>query len=99
MARFVYPSFVPSTTPIRGGFRLVARQPSLAFAEIMWRWCFGAAFWTLLLLSFSEYFRSLPVSNLDWLMWRSGIPPLMSQALGNTIHGSGYKLLRIAAVL
>lgn len=102
MARWrdsVYPSFVPSTTPIRDGFRLVARQPSLAFAEITWRWCFGAAFWTLVILSFSEYLRSLPVSNVDWLMWKSGIPPLMSQALGNTIQGSGYKLLRIAAVL
>lgn len=95
----VYPSFVPSSTPIRDGFRLVVRQPSLVLAEITWRWCFGATFWMLLVLSFSEYLRSLPVSNLDWLMWRSGIPPLMSHALGNTIHGSGYKLLRAAAVL
>lgn len=32
-------------------------------------------------------------------MWRSGIPPLMSQTLANALHGSGFKLLRIAAVL
>jgi hypothetical protein len=95
----VYPSSVPGSTPIRDGFRLVTRQPSLVLGEIIWRWCFGAAFWVLLVLSFSEYLRSLPVSNLDWLMWKSGIPPLMSEAFGNTIKGSGYKLLRIATVL
>lgn len=95
----VYSSFVASTTPVRDGFRVVTRQPSLVFAEITWRWSFGAAFCVLLLFSFSEYLRSLPVSDLDWFMWKSGIPPLMSHALGNTIHGSGYKILRIGAIL
>jgi hypothetical protein len=96
---FVYPSTVPSSTPVRDGFRAVFRRPSIILAEISWRWCFGAALWALLALSFIEYARSLDVSNLEWLMWRSGFPPFMLQALGRVIDGSGFKLLRIAAIL
>lgn len=90
---------MPSSTPVRDGFRAVFRQPSVILAEISWRWCFGAALWALLAFSFMEYARSLSVSNLDWLMWRSGFPPFMIEALGRTIDGSGFKLLRIAAIL
>ncbi|HYG97546.1 MAG TPA: hypothetical protein VD837_00335 [Terriglobales bacterium] len=84
---------------MRDGFRAVFRQPSIILAEISWRWAFGAAFWALLLLSFMEYFKSLEVSAIDWLMWKTGFPPFMLQALAGTIEGSGFKLLRIAAIL
>jgi hypothetical protein len=95
----LYSSSVPGSTPVREGFRAIVRQPFLAVGEIAWRWGFGAAFWALVIASTFEYLNALPVTPLNWLMWKTGLPPLMSEALSATIAGSGYKLLRITAVL
>lgn len=59
----------------------------------------GGSFCALLVLSFYEYARSLPVTAGNWFFWNLGYPPLAIQALANTIAGSGHKLLAIAAVL
>jgi len=88
-----------SASPVRDGFAAAFRQPLLLLGELTWRWSFGAAFWALAVLSCIEYLGTLPVTPLSWLMWRTGIPPLMSQAFTATIAGSGFRLLRIAAVL
>jgi hypothetical protein len=87
------------SSPIRDGFRATWRMPGLVPAEISWRWAVAGAFWALVLLSFVEYAASLPVSRLDWILWKIGYPPLAANAFTSTIAGSGYKMLRIAAVL
>ena len=80
------------STPTIEGFRTIFRRPALGFAEVTWRWTFGAAGWALLILSVFEYLNSLPVSSADVLFLRSRHPFLVSQALAHLIAGSGERV-------
>ena len=88
-----------SRSPTLEGFRAIFQRPSLGFAEIAWRWSFGAAAGLLITLSCFEYLDTLPVTRADLLLLRTRQPVLISQALGNIVHGSGGRLVKAFIVL
>src|ERR1700730_6710624 len=75
-------------SPILEGFRAAFRQPSLALAEIAWRWSVCAAACTLLGFSFFEYLNTLPVNGSELLFLRSRQPILISRAIAHILRGS-----------
>jgi len=90
---------VNNESPIRYGFREVWRAPSLAFAEIAWRWTWGAA--TLLVTWFAghEFLRSLTVSHRDEWQLQSGSPQLVADAILHIFQGSGPTVLRLFLII
>jgi hypothetical protein len=88
-----------SRSPTLEGFRAIFRRPSLGFAEIAWRWSFGATAGLLVTLACFEYLDTLPVTRGDLLLLRTRQPVLISQALGNIVHGSGGRLVKAFIVL
>jgi hypothetical protein len=86
-------------TPTIEGFRTIFRRPALGFAEVTWRWTFGAAGWALLILSVFEYLNSLPVTSGDVLFLRSRHPILVSQAVAHIIAGSGERVASATIVV
>jgi hypothetical protein len=82
-----------SSSPTLSGFRSIFRRPSLGLAEIAWRWSFGFAASLLLLLSFEEYLKTLPVSTGDRWLLRSGQPGLVSQAIQHILQGSAPRVV------
>ncbi|HEX4714574.1 MAG TPA: hypothetical protein VH164_06570 [Ktedonobacteraceae bacterium] len=86
-------------SPTLEGFRAIVRQPSFGLAEIAWRWSFGAAAGLLLLFSFFEYLDTLPVSNGDLLLLRTGQPILISRAVLHIFRGSAFRVVETAIVL
>ena len=87
-----------SWSPTVEGFRAVFRRPSVPFAEVLWRWSFGAAAIVLIGFGFIEYLDTLPVSNADLLYLRSGQPFLISQAAARILGGSGLRFV-LAGIL
>lgn len=75
-------------SPTLEGFRACFRRPSLTFAEIAWRWAAGAVAWTLFLFSFIEYLETLPVTNGDAALLRTGQPLLVGRAISHILRGS-----------
>jgi len=75
-------------SPTLEGFRAAWRQPSLALAEIAWRWTVGATTCALLLFGFFEYMRTLPVTNGDLLFLRTKQPVLIAQAISHILRGN-----------
>jgi len=75
-------------SPTLEGFRAAFRQPSLALAEIAWRWSVGATACTLLGFSFFEYLNTLPVNGSELLFLRSRHPILISRAIAHILRGS-----------
>ncbi len=75
-------------SPTLEGFRTAFRQPPLTFAEIAWRWTFGAAAWALFLFSFIEYLDTLPVSNSDATLLSTRQPWLVGRAIAHILRGS-----------
>ena len=90
---------MPSASPTLSGFRSIFRRPSLGLAEIAWRWSFGFAACLLLLLSFEEYLKTLPVSTGDLWRLRSGQPGLISQAILHILQGSAPRVIAALIVL
>lgn len=86
-------------SPTQEGFRTLFRRPSLGFAEVAWRWSFGAAAGLLITLSCFEYLDTLPVTRGDLLLLRTRQPFLISQAVGNIVRGSGGRLVEAFLVL
>jgi hypothetical protein len=86
-------------SPTLEGFRAIFRKPSLSFAEIMWRWSFGAAACVLLGLTFLAYLDTLPVSNADLMMLRTSHPLLVSQAVAHIFQGSTLRVLVAGMIL
>jgi hypothetical protein len=86
-------------SPTLEGFRTILRSPSFGFAEIAWRWSFGAAASVLLVFSFFEYLDTLPVSNTDLLLLRTRQPTLISRAVLDIFRGSSFRLFETIAVL
>ena len=84
-------------SPTAEGFRAVFRRPSLAAAEISWRWASGAAATSVFFFGLFEYLSTLPVSNGELLFLRSRQPYLVSQALAHILQGTGRRAL--AAVM
>lgn len=86
-------------SPTLEGFRSVFRRPSLPLAEVMWRWSFGAAACVLLGLAFLEYLNTLPVSNTDVMLLRTGHPLLVSRAFAHILHGSALRVVIVSVIL
>jgi hypothetical protein len=86
-------------SPTLEGFRTMFRKPSLPLAEVIWRWSFGAAACVLLGLALLAYLDTLPVSNADLMMLRTGYPPLVSQAVSHIFHGSVLRPLVAGVIL
>jgi hypothetical protein len=86
-------------SPTLEGFRTILRSPSFGFAEIAWRWSFGAAVGVLFVFSFFEYLDTLPVSNSDLLLLRTRQPILLSRAVLDIFRGSSFRLFETIAVL
>src|SRR5271168_3987230 len=86
-------------SPTLEGFRAMFHRPSLGFAEIAWRWSFGAAAGLLITLSGFEYLDTLPVTRGDLVLLRTRQPVLISQAVGHIVHGSGFRLVEAFVVL
>jgi hypothetical protein len=74
-------------------------QPSVGLAEIAWRWSFGAACATLLLLFGIEYLDTLPVSPGDSLLLRSGQPWLISHAMARILSGNTWRAMETSVAL
>jgi hypothetical protein len=90
---------MPQRSPTAEGFRAIFRRPSLAFAEVSWRWAFGAAASALLVFSLLEYLRTLPVSTGDLIFLRSRQPILISEAIAHIFRGSGRRLVEASLLL
>ncbi len=86
-------------SPTLEGFRAVFHQPSLAAAEITWRWSFGTAACVLLGLSLLEYLNTLPVTPGDLLLVRSRQGFLIARALAHIFAGSAARLVGATLVL
>lgn len=69
------------------------RGPALSLAEITWRWCFGAGACVLAGFATLEYLDTLPVSNRDLFLLRSGMPSFVMRALAHILHGSAARFL------
>ena len=99
-ARLGYPrSVMTGWSPTLEGFRAMFRRPSLSLAEIIWRWSFGGAACLLSGMVLIAYLDTLPVSNGDLRMLRTGYPFLVSQAMGHVFHGSALRALLAGIIL
>lgn len=90
---------VPPRSPTLEGFRTILRRPSFGFAEVSWRWSFGAAAALLIAFSCLEYLKTLPVSRLDLLLLKSLQPALIGQAMAHIFHGSGVRFVHSLIIL
>jgi hypothetical protein len=88
-----------SRSPTLEGFRTMFRRPSLGFAEVAWRWSFGAAASAVLAFGFIEYLDSLPVKSRDLILLETNRPALIWRAVSDILHGSGPRLAECAVLL
>src|ERR1700676_3338251 len=77
-----------ATSPTVEGFRAGVRRPSLALAEIMWRWIVGATAAALFVVGLVEYLDTLPVTNGELLFLRTRHPYLVGEAIAHILRGS-----------
>lgn len=83
-------------SPTAEGFRAVFRRPSLALAEITWRWASGAAAAALFLFGLLEYLDTLPVGLGEKLFLRSRQPYLIGLAIAHILRGSLNRVVMAA---
>jgi hypothetical protein len=88
-----------SRSPTLEGFRAMLQRPSVGLAEIAWRWSFGAACVTLLVISCLEYLDTLPVSPGDLLLLRSRQPALIWHAMARIFSGSALRAITTLVAL
>jgi len=86
-------------SPTLEGFRILFRLPSLALAEIAWRWSFGLAVTALLAFSFREYLSTLPVTATEIFMLQTRQPALVLQAIARILQGSAPRAVTALIVL
>src|ERR1700674_3468820 len=79
---------MPRPSPTLEGFRAAFRQPSLALAEVAWRWSVAATACALLGFSFFEYLNTLPVNGRELFFLRSRQPILIARAIAHILRGS-----------
>ncbi|HEX6501759.1 MAG TPA: hypothetical protein VF011_00835 [Terriglobales bacterium] len=66
-----------ANSPTLEGLGRVYRQPSLALAEVTWRWSFAVAAWLLFVFAVLEFLDSLPVTTGDLFLLHTRIPSLV----------------------
>lgn len=84
--------------PVREGFRTAIYRPAVVLAEVAWRWTFGAAALVLTAAALALYLRTLPVSNIELLIFHGHPRFQLAAALAHAIQG-GAGLLRVVAIL
>ena len=77
----------------------MCRRPSLAFAEIAWRWSFGAAAVAVLAFSVLEFFDTLAVSGRDLFLLRTRHPLLVLKAVLHILKGSAFRAKWVAMLV
>ncbi len=75
-------------SPTIEGFRAAFRRPSLAFAEIAWRWTVGSTAGALFAFYCIEYLDSLPVNRGDTVLLSTRQPAFIARALTHIFRGS-----------
>jgi hypothetical protein len=83
-----YPESAMPISPTTEGFRAAFRRPSLALAEISWRWTVGATAAALCVFGLFEYLDTLPVTNGELLFLRTRQPYLVGEAIAHILRGS-----------
>jgi hypothetical protein len=86
-------------SPTLAGFRAMLQRPSVGLAEIAWRWSFGAACGSLVLVSCIEYLDTLPVDAGDLLLLRTRQPALISHAMARLLSGGAVRAIEALVVL
>lgn len=81
-------ALMPQVSYTSEGFRAAFRRPSLAFAEITWRWTVGASAAILSGFALLEYLDTLPVTNGELLFLRTKQPLLIERVLAHILRGS-----------
>jgi hypothetical protein len=79
---------MPRVSPTLEGFRASLRRPSLALAEIAWRWTVGAIGWALFFFWLVEFLDTLPVTRGDATLLRTRQPLLVGRAIEHILRGS-----------
>lgn len=87
-----------AVSPTLEGFRAAFRRPSLILAEIVWRWIVGFAAAALFFFGLIEFLDSLPVTDRELLLLRTGQPFLVWQVIAYILR-SGLGRGVLAAVL
>jgi hypothetical protein len=75
------------------------RRPAFGFAEIAWRWSFGATVFTLLAFSFLEYLDTLPVTRGDLFLLQTRQAFLIARAIEHILSGSAVRVIEAAVVM
>ena len=75
------------------------REPSLALAEIAWRWVWGAIVLLITRFAAAGYLHSLTVSKYDQFRLNSGNPQWAAEAIAHIFSGSGPTLLRLSLII
>lgn len=86
-------------SPIRIGTRVAFENPSIALAEIAWRWSIAAAAWFLSMLMGFEYLNTLHASALQRVLLRTGHPILVARVLRSIVRGSMFRLTEAGLLL
>jgi hypothetical protein len=81
------------------GFRTIFRRPSSGFAELAWRWSFGAALLATLAFLLTEYFDTLPVNRTEMLLLGTHQPSLIAQAIAGIFRGTAPRFFTAIAAL
>jgi hypothetical protein len=84
---------MPRISPTAEGFRAAFRRPLLTFAEITWRWVFGATATILFCFGLFEFLDTLPLTNGEILLLRTRNPFLVSRAIPQILRGSMNRAL------
>src|SRR5512132_2986894 len=88
---------------IRSAFRTIRQNPSLIFAEIAWRWAFGATAWLLLALTVRTIMESIDVTATEAALARSRdayrIADAIARVLIQVLPRLGHALLLLVPLL
>jgi hypothetical protein len=85
--------------PARAGFRAVFQQPGLILGETAWRWAFGAAAWTLVVVAVHRILAQVDVTQAELLIARRSDLFLIADACARIIYQVLPRLARESLVL
>jgi hypothetical protein len=84
---------------LRAGFRAVFRQPALILGEIAWRWAFGAAAWTLVVVAVHRVLATVDITQIELLIARRSDIFLIADACARILSQVLPQLARECLVL
>jgi hypothetical protein len=84
---------------VRAGFRAVLGQPALILGEIAWRWGFGAAAWTLVVVAVHRVLANVDITQAELLIARRADVFLIADACARIVYQVLPQLAREGLVL